>query len=94
MEHFLSSGLKDADAAILAVPGKFGGVLIITDGTNPATVVVHDHASAASGTELFSGVVAGASNFGSFFPSKSINARLGIFVNVTGTGAKYIVYYR
>ncbi len=86
------SGLKTSDSAVVSTAVLFCGIEIITDGTNAATVVVYDNASAASGTEMFKGTVAGASNFGGGFVYAP--ASKGIYVDVTGTGAAYIVYYK
>lgn len=88
-----SSGLKTSDAAVLASPGWFCGVEIVTDGTNAATVIVYDNASAASGTVLFKGTVAGASNFGGATYDIPVRAPNGIYVDVTGTNAAYIIYF-
>jgi hypothetical protein len=87
-----SSGLKTADASIIATYGTFCGVEIISDGTNDATVVVYDNASSASGTEVFKGKVAAANNFGGGFTYSTVSN--GIYVDVTGTGAAYIVFYK
>jgi len=93
MEACLSSGLKIASALIKSGRCEFLGVLIITDGTNPATVTVQDGLT-ATGTELFKGVVAGANNFDNFVAGLPIKAKVGIYVTVSGTGASYIAYYR
>ena len=70
----------------------FCGILIVTNGSNDASVIVYDNASTASGTELFKGTIAAASNFGGGFVYST--AVKGIYVDVSGTGAAYIVYYR
>ena len=93
MEQSISSGLKDASALIRTGAGQFCGILITTNGTNAATAIVYDGLT-ATGTELFKGVVAGASNFDSFFPGLSVKARTGIYVSISGTGAKFIAYTR
>ncbi len=89
-----SSGLKTSSAAIVPGPCFFYGVEIITDGTNPATVIVYDHASAASGTEAFKGTVAGTNNFGGILNAMPVNMQYGIYATVSGTGAAFIIYYR
>lgn len=88
-----SSGLKSVDAAIATTGGALTGVLVLTDGTNDATIVVYDHASAASGTVLFKGKVAGASNFGGATFEVPLRYSNGVYADVTGTGANYIIYY-
>ena len=88
-----SSGEKTADAAIYADNCVMTSVHIITDGTNNAKVILYDNASAASGTVLFEMTVIGGDNYGSkswVFPVEFIN---GIYADVSGTGASYIIEY-
>lgn len=89
-----TSGVKAADAVILAVRGYFYGIEIITDGTNSAAVIVYDNATAASGTVVFKGTVPGASNFGGALFIQPVEMFNGIYVDMTGTGMNYIVYYK
>jgi hypothetical protein len=89
-----SSGLRSADAAILARSGRLLGVQLISDNTNAATVVLYDHASAASGTEIAKLTLkAGESSRDCTLPAEGIDCLNGIYADVTGTGAAYIVYY-
>lgn len=88
-----SSGLKSADAAIYAAECKLHGLFVLTDGTNAATVVLYDNASAASGTELAKYVVPGASLSGYVHFDCPVGASKGIYADVSGTGANYIVHY-
>jgi hypothetical protein len=90
--QYKSSGLQSS-VIIKTGAGQFGGVLIITNGSVDASVIIYD-ALSATGTELFKGTVAAASNFGSFFTSFPVKVKTGIYIAVTGTGAKAIVYYR
>ena len=92
--HIISSGLTTSSAAIVASPCLFHGVEIITDGSNAATVTVYDNASAASGTVVFKGTVAGASNFGGAMFPNPVEMFNGIYVGVSGTGAAYIPYWK
>jgi hypothetical protein len=87
-----SSGLKSASAAIMTRSGTFCGVEIITDGTNAGTVTVYDNATTNSGTELFTGTLAGANYFGGGFVYTPVSS--GIYVVLSGDGAQYIVYYQ
>ncbi len=89
-----TSGLKAADAVVLAVRSYFYGIEIITDGTNSAKVIVYDMATAAPGTIIFQGTVAGASNFGGALFIQPVEMMNGIYVDMTGTGMNYIVYYK
>ena len=88
-----STGLKTASAIISGVPSVVEGIIVFTDGTNDATVTLYDNASAASGTVLAKAVVAAAELMGGKLPpftiSKGVN---GIYAELSGVGASYIVY--
>lgn len=93
MINIKSSGLLSSSSLINTnVPCWFAGIEIVTDGTNPATATVYDEIG-ASGTELFKGTVAGASNFDSITFEHPVRVDNGIYVELSGTGASYIVYY-
>ena len=89
-----SSGLIGEDYNVTKGPGLLYGVLIITDGSNDGAVVVYDNATSASGTVLFKGKVAGAGNFGGGTWEVPVRFTNGIYVDMTGTGMSYIIYYR
>ena len=85
------SGEKTADAAVFAAKCAITAIYIITDGTNDAKLVIHDHASAASGTVVHEQTIKGSDHYGGLvlpFPKSMEN---GIYCNVTGTGASYII---
>lgn len=89
-----TSGLKSADAVIMAMPGRLMGCLVLADGTNAATITLYDNASAASGTVLAKYVVdATLTSEAPTLPSEGIICNNGIYADVTGTGAEFIVYY-
>jgi len=88
-----SSGLKSADAAIVAGPCRLMGIKL-----NPAaadsTLVVYDNASAASGTAVAkASLKANAKGEVEWFGPQGIECRNGIYADVTGASAEYIVYY-
>lgn len=89
-----SSGLKTADVAILAGPGRLRGLHVGADGTNAATVILYDNASAASGTVLAKIIVdATLTAADAVIPTEGIICHNGIYADVTGTGAEFIVYF-
>ncbi len=88
-----TSDLKSADAAIAAGRNRLNAVTILTDGTNAATLILYDNATAASGKVLFKGIVVGANRVGHFLFENPVVAENGIYADVTGTGAEYIVYF-
>jgi len=69
----------------------FGGILVITDGTNNAKVIVYDN-TAANGTVKWEMTVKGDEHYGGAFPPP-IEMDNGYHVAVTGTGASYIPFY-
>lgn len=87
-----ATGLQTADLLIATGAALLDGVLIVTDGTNAATLTVYDN-TAASGKKLFQATVAGASNSGHFDWTSPVKAEIGLFADVSGTGASYIVYH-
>lgn len=88
-----SSGLNTTDAAIAAGRNRINAITLITDGTNAASVVVYDNASAATGTVLGKVTAAGAQNTMHVIFENPVVAEDGIYADVTGTGAGYIVYF-
>lgn len=87
-----SSGLKTSSAIIATGRYRLGGVLIVTDGTNAATVIIYDALSATS-TILFKGTVPGSANFGGSSWEIPIRAKTGIYAEISGTGAACVVYF-
>jgi len=56
---------------------------------------LYDNASAASGTEVFKQVVTGTNDAIPYsMPDGGIYCKNGIYADVTGTGAGYIVFFR
>ena len=87
-----STGLLTADKTVITGKSILTGFLVVTDGTNNATIVIYDNTSAA-GTELAKIVVLGASYFGGGTFEIPIRCTKGIYADITGTGASYIIYY-
>jgi len=93
MASSITSGLKSADAVIAIGRNRINAVTLIADGTNAANVVVYDNASTASGVVLAKvTAVAGQGTVHVIFENP-VTASNGIYADVTGTGAGYIVYY-
>ena len=89
-----SSSLLSADAAVYARPCRLMGLQVLADGTNAATVQLHDNASAASGTTVAKVVVdATLTTDYATIPPGGVVCNNGIYANVTGTGAEFIVYF-
>lgn len=90
--YVTSSGLQTADAAIAARGGFIHAVTVIPAAA-ASSVVLYDNATAASGLELakVAAVANGVSVHYNF--AEPICANKGIFADVSGSGAAYIVYY-
>lgn len=90
-----SSGLKTADTQILASEGRLRNLVVLTDGTNDATVVLYDtETGTATGNVLAKLIVPGAAFRGDIsWESNGVNVMRGIWADVTGTGAAYLVYF-
>jgi len=88
-----SSGLKTTDSAIAVGRNRINAITLIADGTNAASVVVYDNATTTSGTVL--GKVTAVSGQGTVHVifENPVIAENGVYADVTGTGAAYIVYF-
>lgn len=91
-----SSDRLAADTAVMAGAGRLMGVILEGDGTNAASVILYDNASAASGLILAKIALKASSGdltISPTFPTGGIACNNGIFADVTGTGAAFTVYY-
>ena len=88
-----SSGLKNADAAISAGRNRINAITLLGDGTNAASLIIYDNASAASGTVLAKVTQLATARLTHIIFENPVFAEKGIYADVTGTGAEYIVYY-
>jgi hypothetical protein len=89
----VSSGLRTADAPIYVGRGTLNAFTVVTDGTNAATVTLYDNATAATGNVLAKMVVGGSAGTGFQAWNLAVRCLNGIFADVSGTGAGYIVYF-
>jgi len=89
----ISSGLKNASAAIIAGPALLVGFSLVTNGAADATLILYDNATTNSGTELGKAIVLAASmnfNLAYNIPVRALN---GIYLALSGAGATAIVFY-
>ncbi len=87
-----SSGVQNADALIATGRNRVNAVTVITDGTNAATVELYDN-TAASGTKRVVGKCVGANLVNHIIFENPVLFESGIYADVTGTGATYIVFF-
>lgn len=88
-----SSGLKTADAVIQTGRNRVNAITLLGDGTNAASIIVYDNASAASGVVLAKVTALAATRFTHVLFENPVVAEDGIYADVAGTGAEYIIYY-
>lgn len=86
------SGEQTADALIYTGRCALASILIITDGSNNAKVVIYD-GTTASGTVIYETTVLSTDHYGGRNWTFPVQVAQGIYVDVTGTGASYIVEY-
>lgn len=87
-----SSGEKTEDTQIMTGLGALTAVQLITDGTNAATVVCYDGTS-GSGKKIGEYKVDGAVYYRGWAWIWPVSIETGIWCDVTGTGASFIVEY-
>lgn len=86
-----SSDLLTADTLIWTGRGLLTGVSVLADGTNAATVVIYDGLT-ATGKVLAKVIVDATTTESHIDFSRPVVAEIGIFADIAGTGAEYIVY--
>ena len=89
-----------ADVAISAVPGRLVAVQL-NGGTDASSMLFHNHATSASGTDLYSIVApcvtanaAEAASVPVILPGDGIAFSVGCYVNWTGTSAVGWVWFK
>ena len=88
-----SSGLKTAGAVISAGRNRINAITLLGDGTNAASLIIYDNASAASGLVLAKVTQLATTRLTHILFDNPVFAENGLYADVTGTGAEYIVYY-
>lgn len=94
-ETYKSSGEISSSAAVKASSGWVGGIIILTDGTNDATVILYDDPDSANGTKLFEAKIAGGDNYGGAMFPLPLEFTTGCWAEISGSGSpSCIVIYR
>lgn len=91
-EQAISSGEQTSDSLIVSGKVYITSIKVITNGTNDATLVTYD-AKVADGKVIDETKVIGADNYGGLKWLFPIECNDGIYADVTGTGASYIIEY-
>jgi len=97
MGHGLtSSGLLSADAQIISMPGQLFTAQLLGDGTNAATLTIYDSENSTTSGKLVLAKItldAGLVQAEHLVLEHSLVANRGIYCDVSGTGAEYIIGY-
>ena len=89
----ISSGLQTTSKVIATGKNRINAISFLGDGTNPGTLTVYDNPSAASGKVLAKATTKSTDIQNHIIFTFPVVAENGIYAQVTGTGAAYIVYY-
>ena len=88
----ISTGEKTSSETVKTGNGYLTSVLVITDGTNAATVIAYDNTSAA-GKKLGEWTVAGATGYGGRNWTFPVAFATALHIAISGTGASAIIEY-
>ena len=88
-----SSDRKTADAVISDRNALVHAIILEGDGTNAASLIIYDNATTNSGVVLAKVLLKAGDVYASFVPDFAIEGRAGLYADVAGTGAAYIVHY-
>ncbi len=92
MATSISSGVLNADTLIFTGRNRVNAITVLTDGTNAATLDLYDNTT-ASGTIRVKGKCVGANLINHIIFENPVLFQDGIYADVTGTGATFIVYF-
>jgi hypothetical protein len=94
MSCLLASDKQTISRVMVNTPCLLGGVAVITDGSNAATLTVYDSEdeTTVGRKAVWSNTDAGASNYGGIIFVVPVKMERGIYVVVSGTGAGFRIY--
>ncbi len=92
MATSISSGVLNADTLLATGRNRVNAITVITDGTNAATVDLYDNTT-GSGTIRAKGRCVGANLINHIIFENPVLFETGIYADVTGTGASFIVFF-
>ena len=92
MATSISSGVLSADTLIWTGKNRVNAITVLTDGANAATLELYDNTS-ATGTKRVVGKCLGANLINHIIFENPVLFENGIYANVTGTGATFIVFF-
>lgn len=93
LPYATSTGQKSADAQVVALESALVAILLKSDGTNTATLDVYDGTSTAGLKIASLSIPATTAAPEALIFNIPVKCNLGIFADVSGTGATYIIHY-
>ena len=88
----ISSGLKSASGLIVTGKNRINAISMLGDGTNVSSITVFDNTT-ASGKVIAQVNCRASDQQNHIIFANPVVAELGIYVQLSGTGGTYIVYY-
>lgn len=79
---YKSTGLLGSDQAIMDGPGWYGGITIITNGSDDATVILYDDPDNADGIEIDKFVVPAADRIGGAREALPVRCNNGLWLDI------------
>jgi len=92
MASSISTGVLSADTLISNGRNRINAITVFTNGTNTATIDIYDNTS-ATGKIAVVGKCLGANLINHIFFENPVLVENGIYADVTGTGATFILFY-
>lgn len=92
MASSISTGVLNADTLIWTGRNRVNAITVLTDGTNAATVDLYDNTT-GSGTIRVKSKCVGANLVNHILFDNPVLFENGIYADVTGTGATFIVFF-
>jgi len=92
-QNIIASGLQSSSVVWKPEPTLLSAILILTDGTNAATVTIYDSATENTGAKVvWKNKEAGANNYGGALFNPPLKMDNGVYITISGTGASFIAY--
>lgn len=92
MATSISTGVINTDTLIFTGRNRVNAITVLTDGTNAATVDLYDNTLAA-GKIASKGICVGTALINHIVFENPVLFENGIYADVTGIGATFIVFY-
>lgn len=93
-EKYFSTGIKTASELLESCKGYLKEIMLFTDGTNDAKLIIYDNADTYGTNDMaLAGLSVKGSNLFRHLPLPPIKFETGLYARLEGTGASYILLY-